>query len=135
MSQKNVETILRAMDAARLDGWMSAQAIPFHPDVEWDISAHPLPDFPDTGRGRSELTGHLDAYFSSWTDYESEPGEVYEHGEEVVLILRERIRVPGSDRVLERELPQVWTVEDGSCRRFRVFRTKAEALHAAGIGG
>jgi len=135
MSQENVETILRSMEAARRDGGMDAGAIPFHPDVEWDISRYPLPDFPDTGRGRDELAGHLTAYFSGWTDYESTVSEIHDHGDEVVVILKERVRMPGSETMLERELPQVWTIEDGTCRRFRVFKTRAEALRAAGIEG
>jgi hypothetical protein len=39
-----------------------------------------------------------------------------------------------SDRMmLDRDLPHVWTVRDGRGVRFRVFKTRAEALEAAGL--
>lgn len=135
MSRENIQAVLGSMEAVQRGGEDAAQRLPLSADVEWDLSAHPLPDFPDTGEGRSLLVGHLNGYFSSWTDYDSTVSDVFDNGDEVVVVLRERARVPGSDRVLERDLSLVWTVQGGSIRRFRVFKTAAEARHAIGLEG
>jgi hypothetical protein len=37
-----------------------------------------------------------------------------------------------SDVVLDRDLPQVWTIREGRAVRLRVFKTRQEALEAAG---
>jgi ketosteroid isomerase-like protein len=39
----------------------------------------------------------------------------------------------GSDITLDRDLPNVWTVRDGRAVRFRVFKTRDQALEAAGL--
>jgi len=39
----------------------------------------------------------------------------------------------GGDAVLERDLCGVWTYSDGVVVQFRVFKTRAEALEAAGL--
>jgi ketosteroid isomerase-like protein len=67
-------------------------------------------------------------YFAGWTDYEATIQESIDVGDDVVLILHERARVRASDSILDRDLPVVWTVRDGRNVRFRVFKTRAEAL-------
>jgi ketosteroid isomerase-like protein len=56
-----------------------------------------------------------------------------DRGDEVVVIIHERARLRDSDTVLDRDLAHVWTVRDGRGVRFRVFKTRAEALEAAGL--
>ena len=132
MSQENVEVLRRSFgyrDEGRFDDWIGS----FDPDVEWDISAYPLPDFPDHGVGRDALLGHLGDYFAGWNDYESSISAVFDAGENVVVILRERARMRASDVIIERDLPQVWTIRDGRLCHFRVFKTRSEALRAAGL--
>ena len=51
----------------------------------------------------------------------------------MVVIVHERARMRGSDMVLDRDLAHVWTVRDGRGVRLRVFKTRAEALEAAGL--
>jgi ketosteroid isomerase-like protein len=133
MSRENVEAVLSGMEAVQQEGGGAAQHLPLTADVEWDISDHPLPDFPDTGQGRRALVEHLNGYFSSWTDYESTVSDVFDTDDDVVVVLRERARVPGSDKVLERTLSLVWTLEGGRICRFRVFKTAAEARRAVGL--
>ena len=89
-----------------------------------------LADFPDRGSGRDAFVGHMANYLSGWTDYEASPKELIDRGDDVVVILHERARMPDSDMMLDRDLPSVWTVRDGRAVRFRVFKTRAEALEA-----
>lgn len=132
MSQENVE-IVRELIRAQQRGDDLTEA--FDPSMEWDISAHPLPDFPDRGVGRQAFLAHQFGYFAGWKDYATEVREAISAGDEVVLILHERASLRGSDAKLERDLPIVWTLRGGRCVRFRVFRDREEALRAVGLEG
>jgi ketosteroid isomerase-like protein len=132
MSQENVEVVRRSFEFWR-DGRIGEWIETLDPDIEWDISAHPLPDFPDRGGGRDAFVGHMAAYSSGWNEYEASSKELIDRGDDVVLILHERARMPDSDMTLDRDLPTVWTVRHGRGVRLRVFQTRAEALEAAGL--
>jgi ketosteroid isomerase-like protein len=131
MSRENVLAVLGLLERLDREG-IEAGAAALDPAIEWDISAHPLPDFPDRGSGRDAFMRHIGEYFAGWLEYESRPEEVLDAGEHVVVVLHERTRMRASDAVLERSLPQVWTVRDGACVCFRVFRDREQALEAVG---
>ena len=112
MSEENVEVVRRGFELwqeGRVNEWIKT----LDADIEWDVSAHPLPDFPNTGSGRDALAGHLGAYLSGWNDYETSIKELIDRGDEVIAIMHERARMRGSDMTLDRDLPNVWTVRDG----------------------
>jgi ketosteroid isomerase-like protein len=132
MSQENVEVIRASFEFWR-DGRTGEWIETLDAEIEWDISAHPLPDFPDRGSGRDAFVGHMGNYLSGWTDYEASTKELIDRGDNVVVILYERARMPDSDMMLDRDLPTVWAVRDGRAVRFRVFKTRAEALEAVGL--
>jgi uncharacterized protein len=132
MSEENVEILRRGFELfqdGRIDEWVQT----LDTDIEWDISAHPLPDFPNTGSGRDAFVGHMGNYLSGWNDYETSIKELIDRGDDVVAIMHERARMRGSDMTLDRDLPNVWTVRDGRAVRFRVFKTRDQALEAAGL--
>ena len=133
MSQENVETVGRAMELwlrGDLDAWLELM----DPDIGWDISTHPLPDVPNHGRGRDALMADMIVtYLSGWTDYSAKLKEVIDAGDQVVVVLHETARMRDTGVPLDRDLVQVWTVRDGRASFLRVFRTKAEALEAAGL--
>ena len=131
MSQENVEVVRAGFELWR-DGRMGEWIETLDAGFEWDISAHPLPDFPDRGRGEA-FVGHMGDYVSGWTDYEASSKELIDRGDDVVVIMHERARMPDSDTMLDRDLPNVWTVRDGRAVRLRVFKTRAEALEATGL--
>jgi ketosteroid isomerase-like protein len=132
MSKENVELVSQAFEhwrSGRIDEWIET----LDPDVEWDISAHPLPDFPDRGSGRDAFVGHMADYVSGWNDYEVTAAELIDGGDEVVLMSHESARMRTSDVTLDRDLPMVWTIRDGRSVRVRVFKTRAQALDASGL--
>jgi ketosteroid isomerase-like protein len=102
-------------------------------DIGWDISAHPLPDVPDRGRGRDEAIGVWATYVSGWNDYRAEVTELVPAGEEIVIVVHEQVRMRETDVPLERELAYVWTIRDDRIVRLRVFKTGDEAKRAVGI--
>ena len=132
MSQENVEVIRASLELWR-DGRTVEWIEMLDADIEWDLSAYPLPDFPDRGSGRDAFVGHMGNYLSGWTDYETWTEELIDRGDNVVVILHERARMPNSDMMLDRDLPTVWAVRDGRAARVRVFKTRAEALEAVGL--
>ncbi len=132
MSDENVELVKQGFEhwrEGRIDEWLTT----VDPDIEWDISAHPLPDFPDHGKGREALEKHLAGYLAGWNNYEMTVEELIDGGDDVVLISHESARMRGSDLVLDRDLPMVWTIANGLSVRLRVFKTRAQALDAAGL--
>ena len=133
MSQENVELIRRGTEL-RLRGDYEPWFEMIDPDVGWDISTHPLPDVPNRGRGREAfITDVLGTYVSGWNDYSATIKEVSEAGEQVVLVLHETATMRGGGVPLERDLVQLWNVREGKVTFLRVFRTKSEALEAAGL--
>src|SRR5215218_3864963 len=96
MSRENVERIRETFRRFQLGdpGWIDA----IDRDIEWDISAHPLPDVPNRGRGREQLLNEVFAtYFSGWLDYRPEIRETIDAGDDVVLVLHETARLRDSD--------------------------------------
>ena len=79
------------------------------------------------------MTDMLATYLSGWNDYSAEIKEVSEAGEQVILVLHETATMRDTGVRLERDLVQLWTVRDGRGAFLRVFRTKNEALEAAGL--
>jgi ketosteroid isomerase-like protein len=103
------------------------------PQIEWDISAHPLPDFPLRGRGRDAFVGHITKYWSLWNDYGQTVERTVDVGDDVVVVLHEHARLRNSDALVERQVATVWTIRDGVRVRFRAFERPADALKAVGI--
>jgi ketosteroid isomerase-like protein len=132
MSEENVALIRGAFRRFQTgdQNWIDV----LDPDIEWDISAHPLPDVSNQGWGRERLLDEVFAtYFSGWLDYRAEIQETIDVGDDVIVVLRETARLRGSDTGLDRELVQVWTIRNGLAVSHRVFPTKAEALDATGL--
>jgi ketosteroid isomerase-like protein len=133
MSQENVDLVRRSTELwlnADFEGWLET----IDPEIRWDISSHPLPDVPNTGSGREALVNDmLLTYMSGWNEYAAEIVEVSEAGEQVILVLRETATMRDTGVSLERDLVQLWTVREGRGVFLRVFRSKAEALEAAGV--
>jgi ketosteroid isomerase-like protein len=129
MSQENVEAVRRGFEAIN-----SGDFEFIDPEIEWDISTHPLPDVPNRGSGREAfITDMFATYMRGWNDYTSEINEVSEVGDAVMLILHETATMRDTGVPLERDLVQLWTVRAGKGVFLRVFKTKEQALEAAGM--
>jgi ketosteroid isomerase-like protein len=132
VSRDNLEVVRRgheARSAGRIGEWIDT----LDPDIEWDISGNPLPDFPVRGAGRDAFVGHVTKYWSLWNDYSQSVERTVEVGDEVVVVLRECARLRNSDAAVEREVATVWTIRNGVRVRFRAFERPEDALKAVGI--
>jgi ketosteroid isomerase-like protein len=132
MTRENLEVVRRgqeARSAGRIVEWIDT----LDPDIEWDISGYPLPDFPERGRGRDAFVGHITKYWSLWNDYAQTVERTVDLGDDIVVVLRERARLRHSDELVEREVATIWTIHDGVRVRFRAFEHPADAMRAVGV--
>lgn len=103
------------------------------PEVEWDVSAYPLPGAPTHGKGREGYVQWVTEWLGMWVHHESTVKEVVDAGNELVVVLRETVRARDSETPIERDLIQVVTVRGRRAVRFRYYRTRREALEAVGL--
>ena len=82
-----------------------------------DVSAPPLPDFPNPGTGRDALVGQLGAYLSGWNDYETSIKELIDRGDDLIAIVHERARIRGSDRARLSQAPSAVAFEACAIKR------------------
>jgi ketosteroid isomerase-like protein len=131
-SRDNIDVVRRGQEArstGRFYEWIHT----LDPDIEWDISGHPLPDFPECGVGRDLFIGHVAKYWSRWNDYAQTVKRTIEVGDDVVVILLERARERNSDGRRPRSRNSLNRPRYGVRVRFRAFEDSADALRAAGI--
>jgi ketosteroid isomerase-like protein len=132
VSLENTEVVKRgqeARSAGRIVEWIDT----LDPNIEWDITKHPMPDFPLTGRGRREFVAHVTRYWSRWNDYGQTVQKTFDVGDDVVVILHETARLRNCDEQIERDVATIWTIENGKRVRFRAFEKPDDALQAAGL--
>jgi ketosteroid isomerase-like protein len=130
MSEENVELVRRGTESvdafwAMLDEY-----------VVWDLRNWPVTVGIDSVVvGRDAVIQASRRYWGTWEDYRVEVDEILDAGQSVVVISHERGRGKGSGVPVARQNPQLWTFRDGRIVRWESFRTRAEALDAAGLQG
>jgi ketosteroid isomerase-like protein len=128
MSQENVELVRRGtenVDAfwAMLDEY-----------VVWDLR-----NWPETLGidrvvvGRDAVIQASRRYWGAWKDYRMDIEEVLDAGQSVLVILHEQGRGKSSGVPVARQQTQLWTFRAGRIIRWESFRTRAQALKAAGL--
>jgi ketosteroid isomerase-like protein len=132
MSEENVETISRVLDAYNQGDYETSTAA-LDPDVE--MWADPRA-FPDAGpvQGRDAVISWFTSFISSFDDYWSAgPYELIDAGVWVIVVLRSG----GRGRTSGVPVAQGWTVayklRDGKIVRMEMHPDVAQALKAAGL--
>ena len=128
MSQENVELIHAVLGAWRRGERTWAAAIGV--EVEWNNSAYAAVGVGRRGTGREAFLQFLNQYRETWRPYKATIEELIDAGDDIVALLHESVRASGSGPPIERDAAQVWTVHGGRIVRYRVYRTKEEALEA-----
>jgi ketosteroid isomerase-like protein len=132
VSEENTEVVRRgqeARSAGRIGEWIDT----LDPDIEWDITGYPMPDFPERGKGRAEFVAHVTKYWSLWNDYSQTVAKTYDVGDDVLVVLHEHARMRKSDEAIERDVATIWTIQNGRRVLFRAFEDPAEAMKIAGL--
>jgi ketosteroid isomerase-like protein len=129
MSQENVEIVRRAFAAYEREGLQGLLAC-LHPEIEWTTTGMFLDA--DTYRGHDDVRRYL-GLFDEFEDLRNEPIELIDAGEQVVVCSRVSGRGTRSGAAVDLMLYSVGSIRDGKIGRLHNYRTKAEALEAAGL--
>ena len=103
-----------------------------HPDVEW----HTAKDLPDSGthRGVEGVAKLFSEWAASFENFQAEIDEIIDGGDEMVIVVaRLHGRLKGSSEEVVLPETHVWKLRDGKAFEIREYRTKTEALEAAGL--
>jgi ketosteroid isomerase-like protein len=131
MSQENVETLRRLFEALS-EGEVSV----WFEGADTDIRVHPRPAEPDAAREYRGLDGLMDYlvnWFGQWDSYESEPLEIIDAGEHVLVVARERGRVESSGIEVVEDFCHSFILRDGKVTEWNMYDSRAEALAAVGL--
>jgi ketosteroid isomerase-like protein len=128
MSQENVEVVRRTFEYYSRGDYAEAAAL-LAPDVHWEIGQE-LP-----AQGRDAVRRMWERWDSGWQELETVPEEFIDAGDKVVVSVRYTGRGPASGIELDDRIFDVYTLRDGMCVSKIEFKTRREALEAAGLGG
>ncbi len=140
MSEENVEIVRSALDAINAfnRGELSGEAAADLADPQIEFHWHgerTMPDLSQHLRGVPQFIGFWEQYRSAFADLVLEPLEFIEGPDDRVLTpIRQSGRGRESGVPIEIHFFQVWTIRDGNVRKGELFRHRADALEAAGLG-
>jgi ketosteroid isomerase-like protein len=129
MSQENVQMVRSIYDATNRRDW-HAVFRDQHPDTEQIL---PSPAGPY--RGREEIQGYWEDLLTAFDAATVEPEEVFESGDEVVVVVKIRARPKGTSAEIEIRTGHLWTFRDGKVASMHLFPQPEKALEAAGLRG
>ena len=126
MSQENVE-IVRGFTEAYLRGDHVRAVSYLAPDVVYEVGQETPAQQPD------ELLAKWERWEAEWERIDLTPEEYIDVGDQVVLVVLYSGRGRASGIEYEDRVFEVHTLRDGKVARKRDFKTRAEALEAAGL--
>jgi ketosteroid isomerase-like protein len=126
MSQKNVEVIRMLFEAYRRGDYDAALEC-LAPDVHYETGQEIPAD------GRDAVRTMWERWEGAWDEIETVPEEFIDAGDRVVVTVRYLGKGRGSGITYKDLLFDVYTLRDGLCVHKKEFRSKDEALAAAGL--
>ena len=130
MSQENVE-IVRAFINAFNRGGVEAALRFLDPEIEWNTTGIFVE--PGTYRGHEGVLRYLGDLAAEFDDVHTEPEELIDAGERVVVPVRVSGRGRQSGAAVDLSLTMVVVLRDGMIVHIRNYPEKAEAIEAAGL--
>jgi ketosteroid isomerase-like protein len=136
MSQENVEVVRRILEAANRHDGAAALAL-YDPAVVWDQTLGPIRELmggPNVYHGHDGLRKWFGEFYEAWADVQAEILELIDAGEQVISITNYRATGGASGADVEiSAMGGLWTIREGKVVRAAWFRTREEALEAAGL--
>jgi ketosteroid isomerase-like protein len=131
MSQENVELVSKLFDVYNERSFAEHPEL-VDPEIEWDFSRVELPDG-TSYTGRSEFRSFKEAWDEGFESEHMAAQEVFDAGDRVVVVVHHRGRGMISGIEVEQTFAMLWTLRDGRAVRMAIYRTREEALEAAGL--
>jgi ketosteroid isomerase-like protein len=131
MSQENVEIVRRGMEAFNqndFEGWFAIAST--------EIKLYPRPEEPGVltvYEGWDGVMEYLVNWYSQWEDYEGEPVEFLDAGDQVLVVMRERGRLERDRLEVEQEFSHSFKLREGSVVEWRMYDSHEQALEAVGL--
>jgi ketosteroid isomerase-like protein len=101
-----------------------------------DCRVYPRPEEPDAAReyrGLDGLMEYLMNWFGQWDSYESDPLEIIDAGEHVLVIARERGRMERTGLEVVEDFCHSFVLRDGKILEWHMYDSRAAALRAVGL--
>jgi ketosteroid isomerase-like protein len=132
MSQENVELVRRGIEYVGRTGEILPEAV--HPDIVLDVTTFRGAIIPGAFVGIDEINEWLAEWLEGFAeDWSLDIEEVFDAGDQVVTIVRQRAKAKHDGPELVMRFGQVWTFRDGLIARTEMYADKNEALEAAGL--
>ena len=133
MSQENVEAIRRAFDAVDR-GDLDAVAAELAPEFEY-VATGDVVGIEGAYHGVQGFRQFLEWFWAEFDEPNVEIRRLIDAGDEVLTWVTFRGQGTQSGVATSLDLWHVWTLRDGRAVRGRAFRSREEALDAAGLQG
>ena len=127
MSKENVEIVRSIYEATNRRDW-DAVFRDQHSDTQ-----QILPPPYGTYRGREEVQDYWADRLAVFDAAIVEPEEIYESGDQVVVVVKIRARPKGSSAEIEIRTGHLWTFRAGKAASMCLFPKPEDALAAAGL--
>jgi ketosteroid isomerase-like protein len=130
MSQENVEVVRRVFE---LFDRGDTEALLRYIDPAIETIEDPELPGAESYIGHAGLAMAYDHWAGQWDDFRVELTELIDAGSDVLAVTRHQGTGRASGVAVEAVVAYLFTVEDGTLVRMRIFATKAQALEAAGL--
>jgi ketosteroid isomerase-like protein len=127
MSQDDIDTVRLALVARRSDFERL-----FHPDVRLDLSERVFN--PDVYEGYDGIMRWRAEVAEIWASYDSEPEELLQGTDAIVVLTHERGRGRRSGVTVDRLTALLCRLRDGRVYEIRLYNDRRRALSEAGLG-
>jgi uncharacterized protein len=125
-SETNADALRSAYDALNRSDLSRVFGL-IAPDIDWYDEAT-MPGGPS--RGRESFEQYLHSWLESFDEFRINPEEVFEHGKNLIAIVRQtgRGRISGAEIAVQ--IAHVWTIENDRAIRWRSYPNRQQAIAA-----
>ena len=129
VSQENIELVRSVYESLNHGDWDAAFA---HADPDFEVTFQRGPNA-GTHRGRDSIRAIIEDQREAFEVWIIEVEQVFDSGDQVVALIKSRLRPRGTDAEFEIRNGHIWTIRDGLGVSLRGFPNPEEALKAAGL--
>ena len=129
MSEENVGIVRSIYEALNRGDWEAATR---PTDAEFEATFQRGPNA-GTHRGRNAIRRIVEDQREAFDAWIIEVEQIFDSGDQVVALIKSRLRPRGTDAEFEMRNGHIWTIRDGAALSLRGFPNPEEALEAAGL--